>query len=671
MKTRQDVRCPHCGRVSKIRGTSDYYQCPQCSHELKVCRDQYGSIYLAFPNGDNGENGISDAEPIFIQQKTLYDKKLLCISCSSPHIIRGAGILNNSRFKCLKCGRENALFINSDNVPVFCLPTGDTLPLEQNLQSILEIDPAAPEKYDPQGFEHEAEQKNGVFRKPANIFIRWFRQLLSSIGKYKKPDTTVIWLTSTATLIFFVAFFWFFYKPLGHGDGVLSGTVLDYRSGEVIQSANIEIMGREVLTNEFGEFNFTKLPWCENCVVTARHNDYGGNSVPVELSDNSLEVRILLQPVHVRKTFSSDSRILLADSYGRNLVDIPNNSLVQKGGGSVNGNVHASLTIIDPSEDIRLMPGNLTTRNSDGSYAPIESYGAITVELWDDSNEYLDLSAGAVANIAIPVPKNISSFDSNMPLYFFNESLGHWVEEGVASLHQVSGSTYYVGEVSHFSTWNADSRYETVSVFGCVADLEGNRVSGVDVIATGHDYNAETRDTTDYEGNFEVKVKPDSVVLINGKKYYRDGATNTVRLGVGSEDKEMNECLIISDTAITIKLTWNDQVKDLDSHFLGNGVNINFRNQGSLHEEPFAKLDVDDTDKHGPEIITIFKLEPGVYSYFVRNYSGEKSIGYSDALVELNVNGQIYNYRVNSNSDEKDWHPFKISVASDNSVTVQ
>ena len=90
---------------------------------------------------------------------------------------------------------------------------------------------------------------------------------------------------------------------------------------------------------------------------------------------------------------------------------------------------------------------------------------------------------------------------------------------------------------------------------------------------------------------------------------------------------------VISDAPITIDLNWGAQPRDLDAHLIGptgsGTFHIYYANRtyqvvaedGSQQVQAF--LNVDDTDGNGPEIIQIDTRTPGVYHYYVVNYSGE------------------------------------------------
>ena len=85
----------------------------------------------------------------------------------------------------------------------------------------------------------------------------------------------------------------------------------------------------------------------------------------------------------------------------------------------------------------------------------------MAVELQGASGESLNIAEGSTATLTFPIPQEIlGNAPAEIPLWSFNENLGLWVEESVASLQ---GSNY-VGEVSHFSFWNCDAPFELVEL---------------------------------------------------------------------------------------------------------------------------------------------------------------------------------------------------------------
>lgn len=107
-----------------------------------------------------------------------------------------------------------------------------------------------------------------------------------------------------------------------------------------------------------------------------------------------------------------------------------------------------------------------------------------------------------------------------------------------------------------------------------------------------------------------------------------------------------------------IVLTWGASPSDLDSHLTGptaGGARFwrYYASPGNCQAAPFACLDVDDISGYGPETMTIGQLTPGVYRYYVYDFSNRTNnastaLGSSGAKVQLFVGGQVHNFFVPS-----------------------
>lgn len=84
---------------------------------------------------------------------------------------------------------------------------------------------------------------------------------------------------------------------------------------------------------------------------------------------------------------------------------------------------------------------------------------------------------------------------------------------------------------------------------------------------------------------------------------------------------------IIDTNTIRLVMSWGPQPFILDSHLNGPSIfgnppfEIAWTNLGSLIGPPFAALDMDATAGFGPETITITNTFPGIYSYWIQDWS--------------------------------------------------
>jgi len=103
------------------------------------------------------------------------------------------------------------------------------------------------------------------------------------------------------------------------------------------------------------------------------------------------------------------------------------------------------------------------------------SYGFFSCELRGENDQKLNLAPGVKASVAFQITDNQQSKAlPTMPLWHFDEQASIWKEEGTATKQ---GNTY-MGEVSHFSSWNCDWQGPRCWVEGVLLLCEGTRARG-------------------------------------------------------------------------------------------------------------------------------------------------------------------------------------------------
>lgn len=454
------------------------------------------------------------------------------------------------------------------------------------------------------------------------------------------------------------------------GSGIVSGQVINGLDGSPIAGVTVRAGAVTATSNAAGYFSLT-VASSDRAVVSFEASNYAEGSTVTQVTPNqTTEIQSRLVPVGVNTILPiTAGGVVSVPSSQARVTLLPNS--VQRADGSIpTGNVSVSLTAINPSVDTSIMPGDFTTLQA-GRPVPIESFGAINVQLKDASGAPVNLKPGQTAVIRIPVSTRSSDIPTTIPLYFYDNTTGRWNEEGMAALVGSGANSYYEGTVSHFSTWNADRLYvnRTILVKGCVTDVDGNPVNNLRIRSDGINFTGTTT-TVDTNGQFSLPVMKGGEAIIYGQKNIGQSKTNAVKIGPSQSDITLSQCLIFGQrgAGLTMTLTWGARPSDLDSHlFAPNGEHVWYGGQGSLADSPFANLDVDDTDSYGPEVVTISKLMVGTYKYSVHNYSTyfEGSITGSSARVELNIPTlapQILSVPTGEQSSTDWWNLFEIDV---------
>ena len=428
--------------------------------------------------------------------------------------------------------------------------------------------------------------------------------------------------------------------------GSIAGTVKRSSDDGPIPNATVSINGTALSATTDGNGNFTLVnaPPNDRAIVRVTATGFAETLKIVDVDANATaSVSAQLRPVGATVNVAGNADLMVAVPDSPAMVSIPANSLVDASGAAYAGAVVASLTPVNPALDVNAMPGDYQAITAAG-LSPMESWGAVLITLDDATGKRLNLAAGKTATIRIPVATRNPVIPATIPLFYFDETRGAWIEEGTATLAGTAPAQYYEGTVQHFSFWNADMIMDTVTVSGCVRTDAGAAAAGALVTSDGIDYSGSSRATSGADGTFQIPVRRASRAVLTGQMVTLLG--NSASVGPFDGDTTLTDCLSLAPVqdAITIKLTWGAQPEDVDSHlFTPSGYHVYYGSEGSLGATPYANLDVDDVTSYGPEVITISRLMVGTYRYGVNNYSETYNPGLtgSPVRVELNQGGTV------------------------------
>ena len=338
----------------------------------------------------------------------------------------------------------------------------------------------------------------------------------------------------------------------------LTGTVKNHSTYEGIPRASIAVgpyhggVSRKVgvaKTSRDGRYSVRVRVSPGRLTVSATAAGFAPQSIVVDVSDGSARsADLAMVSVDVTRRFRPEDSAEI-DVKGQTVVSLSANALVADGGAVASGEATAMVTVLDASKDPSVMPGDLERWNADSEAAePIESFGAMNVEFTAANGKRLNLADGRQARISIPLAAGRRPEDSpkSMPLYYWSHATGYWVEEGEAVLEKTAdGKWAYAGSVGHFSTWNADVAYESITMKGCVQDRNGKPVKDAEVTARGKDYVGSSKATTGNDGRFEIEVRPESELELSAAAagpVYSDARTMHTR-GV---DLSLSKCLVVT-----------------------------------------------------------------------------------------------------------------------------
>lgn len=480
---------------------------------------------------------------------------------------------------------------------------------------------------------------------------------------------------------------------------VVNATVQNFFTGENIDAAEVKLSRQEggatvtenVTVNDDGIAAFEVPLSAGRLSLSTDPAGFGAQSIIVETPDAAdiIAADLFVQAADLSMTFdnATGGEVMVGED---SLATLPANGFVDANGAQITGDVSLELTVIDPSRSSDLMPGDFLAQDpANDEVSQIESFGALDLTFADSIGNPVQLADNATATLRIPVAERVSGIaPASIPLYFFDEDSGFWVEEGSADLMTLpSGEQAYEGTVAHFTTWNADRRTETVFATGCVVDSDGQPLSGVRIRSEGVNYIGSSRSTSNALGVFTIPVRVSSSQRISA---FRGSQSRTLVIPSGGEDftfadaADPSSCLVIGSAILgtnsaTMTLTWGENPSDLDTYFYGRPDvetedNIPFqvayfRREVSVNGQTIF-LDVDDTSSFGPEIVTVpsFPYE-GIYTYGVDLFSGSGTIASSPARVEVNLGGDVSVYGPPDGEPTRCWAVMRFIVDGEGNVT--
>ena len=268
----------------------------------------------------------------------------------------------------------------------------------------------------------------------------------------------------------------------------LYGEVFD-ESGSPISNASVTLDGNNTTTDESGRFLFNDMTMNQlgTFVLVNKDGFFTGSKRFFPDNGSINYVRITLLDRTNIGNFVADNGGTISSSEGIS-IDFPANSIIDGNGDLYQGTVEVAARWIDPSADNleEIMPGSLQGLMPGGAQGigneleevALASFGMIAVELEDNNGASLNLGNDQKATLTFPIPNELlANAPSEIPLWFFNETVGLWVIEGSASLI----GDQYVGEVSHFSFWNCDVPFDLTNVCGTILSSSGFPIANANI----------------------------------------------------------------------------------------------------------------------------------------------------------------------------------------------
>lgn len=283
-----------------------------------------------------------------------------------------------------------------------------------------------------------------------------------------------------------------------------------------VEGATVKAGSLTTTTDKFGYFKFTNVLLVKNAafITVTRSGYFNGIKTFIATTDHAASFRIKLLPKTIAGSINSSSGGSVSLTEGLS-VSLPANSVVNASSGvAYSGTIKVAMKWLSPvAEDLnQIMPGDLRGINTNGAIKLLTTYGMSAVELIGSAGERLQVAPGKKAVLNFPLPVNmVASAPANIPLWYFDEAVGLWKEEGSA----VKTGNSYVGEVGHFSYWNCDMPADNyVNLSATVVNIKGEPMPyAYIVVHYGADTSAVSHGYTDASGYFSGPVPANSQLV--------------------------------------------------------------------------------------------------------------------------------------------------------------
>jgi hypothetical protein len=302
-------------------------------------------------------------------------------------------------------------------------------------------------------------------------------------------------------------------------DATIKGSVKN-TNGQPIAGVSITSGETVAVSAADGTFSFSRVAISGNRAVVKFAKDGYFTLTRSGVKEDEMFIEAVLQQKGDTKntaTETFDASVAQTITAGGMKVEVPASSLVKADGTAYSGTVKADMFYLSPNNEnfAEVMPGgDLAAIRETGGEAQLISYGMTEVTLTGSDGKPLQLKEGAESKLTFPIPEGMETNPpATIPLWYFDEEKGIWIEEGEATLQ----GDVYVGEVQHFSWHNLDVPEDRVTIKGKVTDCENNPVAYVKVSVEQLGTSNKTAAVTNSKGEYTVFVPDNTPVTVSIK----------------------------------------------------------------------------------------------------------------------------------------------------------
>ncbi len=331
------------------------------------------------------------------------------------------------------------------------------------------------------------------------------------------------------------------------------GQVVD-TNNQPIPNVAVKIGTSTVQTDMNGVFIINQANVNERfAYITAKKAGFIDGSRAMVPTNGKNNVRIMMIPNTPLATIQSGVASEVALPSGTKVVF--DGAFETEAGVAYSGSVAVAMFHLAASNEniSSLMPGMLYAQATDGSAKVLETFGMMQVELKGSAGQKLQIAKTHTAHINMPIEASqLATAPNSIPLWHFDEENGYWKQEGSAT----KLGNKYVGTVSHFSWWNCDAPFPTVTLTVKVVDTNGNPISNLIV---GLTYFNERTGVTDNNGQVSGLIPANQTLTLNvySSSQCSNLPINTMSIGPFSVNTVLPDIVLNSGAILTTTVQGN------------------------------------------------------------------------------------------------------------------
>lgn len=345
------------------------------------------------------------------------------------------------------------------------------------------------------------------------------------------------------------------------------GNVIDINKNP-IQNATILIGTSETQTDNNGVFIIADAQVNERfAYIKTEKSGYihGSRSVMPTSGINKVTIMLLEETVAGSTNSGTVETISITNGASVSLEG----EYIKEDGTAYSGSLDVIIHHLDATDENvnLLMPGMLYAENEAGNERMLQTLGMLAVELRGSTGEDLNLADGSTAEIKIPVdPSILSMAPSTIPLWYFDEDKGYWIEEGEAVLV----GNNYIGTVKHFSFWNCDIPAEAINLCVTVVNENDTAFANTRVTITSTTFGTRGGYTNDL-GEVCGLIPSGETLEINVYDYAICGTNVIYTSSIGPYTTDDTLTVIVSESSNIISETVTGSFMDCNQNPITNG----------------------------------------------------------------------------------------------------